>query len=128
MAACSKRRVPEETPVKDELKKSQVEGRKTENADGEAAKKQGETKASKSEEVKTEAERETEDTSQLKEFVLGERHRRHPQRGAALLTGCIKDTIRLPELLLPFQSDLNIESGRISRFDRSPKRPKKSYY
>lgn len=77
MAACSKRRVAEEDPVKDDLKKSRVEGSKSENADGEVAEKGGEPKASKSEEANTEAEKETEDNSELKEFSLGKRYGSH---------------------------------------------------
>lgn len=79
VAACSKRRVTEEDLVKDDLKKSRVEGSKTENADGEVAEKEGEPKACKSEEVNTEAEKETEDNSELKEFILGKRYCYHAE-------------------------------------------------
>lgn len=78
VAACSKRRVTEEEDqVKDDLKKSRVEGIKTENAHGEVAEKGGEPKASKSEEVNTEAEKETEGNSEVKEFILGKRYCYH---------------------------------------------------
>lgn len=75
VAACSKRRVTEEDLVKDDLKKSRVEGSKSENAGGEVAEKEGEPTASKAEEVNTEEKKETEDSSELKEFLLGKRHR-----------------------------------------------------
>lgn len=70
-AACSKRRVTEEDPGKDDLKKSRVEGSKVENADVEVAEKGGEPQASKSEAVNAEAEQE--DNSGVKEFILGKR-------------------------------------------------------
>lgn len=85
MAACSKRRVTEEDLVKDDLKKSRVEGSKIENADGEVAEKGGEPKASKSEEDSTEAEKETEDNSELKEFILGKEYCHHPERHRKLM-------------------------------------------
>lgn len=73
VAACSKRRGTEEDLGKDDLKKSRVEGSKVEDADGEVAEKGGEPTASKSEEVSAEAGKETEDNSELKEFILGKR-------------------------------------------------------
>ncbi|TNM88160.1 hypothetical protein fugu_006381 [Takifugu bimaculatus] len=63
VAACSKRRVTEEDLGKDELKKSRVDGSKV-------AEKEGEPPASKSEEVKTEVEKETEDKPEVKELIL----------------------------------------------------------
>lgn len=72
MAACSKRRVIEEDLGKDELKKSRVDGSPVETADGQVAEKEGEAQASKSEEVKTEVEKETEDNPEVKELILGE--------------------------------------------------------
>lgn len=78
VAACSKRRVTEEDPVKDDLKKSRVEGSKTDNADGEVAQKEGEPEASESEGVDTEEGKETEENSEAKEFILGKRDRHHP--------------------------------------------------
>lgn len=72
MAACSKRRVTEEDLGKDELKKSRVDGSKVETADGQVAGGEGEPQASKSEEVTTEVEKETEDNPEVKELILGE--------------------------------------------------------
>lgn len=76
MATCSKRRVTEEDPLKDELKKSKVE-----NADGDAAAAAaaeeeeeggGESQAFKSDEAKTEEVEEGKDgESAVKEFVIG---------------------------------------------------------
>lgn len=74
MAACSKRRVTEEELLKDDLKKSRVEGSKAENADGEVEEREGEPKASKSEEVNTQAGKETQDNPEGKEFILGKRY------------------------------------------------------
>lgn len=73
-AACSKRRVTKEDLVKGDLKKSRVEGSKAENADEEVEEKEGQPKASESAEVKTQAEKETEDDSEVKEFILGKRY------------------------------------------------------
>ncbi|XP_056893692.1 myosin light chain kinase 3 isoform X2 [Takifugu flavidus] len=70
VAACSKRRVTEEDLGKDELKKSRVDGSKVDTADGQVAEKEGEPPASKSEEVKTEVEKETEDKPEVKELIL----------------------------------------------------------
>ncbi|KAF0041726.1 hypothetical protein F2P81_005258 [Scophthalmus maximus] len=76
VATCSKRRVTEEDPLKDELKKSKVE-----NADGDAAAAAaaeeeeeggGESQAFKSDEAKTEEVEEGKDgESAVKEFVIG---------------------------------------------------------
>ncbi|AWP10525.1 putative myosin light chain kinase 3-like [Scophthalmus maximus] len=77
VATCSKRRVTEEDPLKDELKKSKVE-----NADGDAAAAAaaeeeeeggGESQAFKSDEAKTEEVEEGKDgESAVKEFVIGQ--------------------------------------------------------
>ena len=64
MATCSKRRVTEEDPVKDDLKKSRVEESKVDNADGQVM------EASKSDEAKAESEENGE--SAVKEFCIGE--------------------------------------------------------
>ncbi|XP_070765338.1 myosin light chain kinase 2, skeletal/cardiac muscle [Enoplosus armatus] len=70
VATCSKRRVTEEDLVKDDLKKSRVEDSKVENADGQLVE-GGEPQASKSDEVKTEAEEEgKEGESAGKEFTI----------------------------------------------------------
>lgn len=72
MATCSKRRVTEEDLVKDDLKKSRVEGSEEENADGQVVE-GGEPQASRSDEVKTEVEEEGKDgDSALKEYIIGE--------------------------------------------------------
>lgn len=72
MATCSKRRVTEEDLVKDDLKKSRVEGSAVENAEEQVVK-GGEPQASKSDEVNTEVEEEQKDgESAEKEFIIGE--------------------------------------------------------
>ncbi|XP_056270507.1 myosin light chain kinase family member 4 isoform X2 [Pseudoliparis swirei] len=77
VATCSKRRVTEEDPVKDDLKKSRVEDSGGESADGQVV--QGdEPLVSKSDEVKTEVEKEEvekeeegkEEESAVKEFII----------------------------------------------------------
>lgn len=80
MAACSKRRVTEEDLGKDELKKSRVDGSKGETADGQVAEKEGEPQASKSEEVKAEVEKETEDNPEVKGLILGETFYQYSER------------------------------------------------
>lgn len=71
VAACSKRRVAsEEDLLKDDLKKSRVEERDAERADGKSAE-EGGPQAPQSEEVKVEAE-ETAADSAAKEFAIGE--------------------------------------------------------
>lgn len=70
VAACSKRRVTEEDLVKDDLKKSRVEGSKVGIAEGEVAEDGGEPEASKSDK---EAGKETGDNAGIQEFVLGKR-------------------------------------------------------
>ncbi|XP_026179430.1 myosin light chain kinase 2, skeletal/cardiac muscle isoform X2 [Mastacembelus armatus] len=70
LAACSKRRVTEEEPVKDDPKKSKVEENKVENADGSVVEGE-EPQASKSDEEQTEVEEEgKEGESAVKEFVI----------------------------------------------------------
>ncbi|XP_034387133.1 myosin light chain kinase 2, skeletal/cardiac muscle [Cyclopterus lumpus] len=71
VATCSKRRVTEEDPVKDDLKKSRVEDNGVESADGQVVE-EDEPRASKSEEVKTEVEEEEEkeEESAVKEFII----------------------------------------------------------
>ncbi|XP_029284754.1 myosin light chain kinase family member 4 isoform X2 [Cottoperca gobio] len=70
VATCSKRRVTEEDPGKDELKKSRVEDNEVKNADGQVAE-GGEPQASNSDEVKTEVEEEgKEGESAVKEFII----------------------------------------------------------
>lgn len=72
MAACSKRHVTEEDPVKDDLKKSRVEESEVENTDGQVVEGGGQ-QASRSGEVKAEVEEEeTEGDSAVKEFIIGE--------------------------------------------------------
>ncbi|KAF1385336.1 hypothetical protein PFLUV_G00106670 [Perca fluviatilis] len=69
-ATCSKRRVAEEDPVKDDLKKSRVEDGEVKNADGQVVE-GGEPQASKSDEGKTEVEEEGKDEeSAVKEFII----------------------------------------------------------
>ncbi|XP_069009068.1 myosin light chain kinase 2, skeletal/cardiac muscle [Embiotoca jacksoni] len=73
VATCSKRRVTEEDLVKDDLKKSRVDGSKAKNADGQAA--EGvEPRASESDDAKTGAEEEEEEgkegESAVKEFII----------------------------------------------------------
>lgn len=68
MATCSKRRVTEEEPAKDDLKKSRVE-------DGEAAggHEAAELRETKSDAAETEVDLKGEDgESVLKEFIIGE--------------------------------------------------------
>lgn len=64
MATCSKRRVTEEDPEKDALKKSRVDDSKAENADGQA-----EPQVSIPDEAKTGDGGETKE--ELKEFIIG---------------------------------------------------------
>ncbi|XP_059196681.1 myosin light chain kinase 2, skeletal/cardiac muscle [Centropristis striata] len=74
VATCSKRRVTEEDLVKDDLKKSRVEDSEVESADGQVVEvvEVGEPQASKSDEVKTEAEEEGKEEGEptVKEFVI----------------------------------------------------------
>lgn len=94
MAACSKRRVTEEDLEKDELKKSRVDGSKVEAAEGHVAGKEGgneaEPQASKSEEAKTEVEKETEDNPEVKELILGETFYQYSERHINLMLHVFK--------------------------------------
>lgn len=90
MAACSKRRVTEEDLGKDELKKSRVDGSKVETADGQVAEKEGEPQACKSEEVKTEVEKETGDNPEVKELILGETFDQYSERRINLMLHVFK--------------------------------------
>ncbi|XP_029137161.2 myosin light chain kinase 2, skeletal/cardiac muscle isoform X1 [Labrus bergylta] len=72
VATCSKRRVAEEDPVKDDLKKSRVDDSEVEKADGQVVE-GGEQQASKSDGVTTEEEEEEErkeGESEPKEFTI----------------------------------------------------------
>lgn len=70
VATCSKRRVTEENLVKDDMKKSRVEDRKEEAAEG------AEPQASQSDNVKTEEEEEEEGGKEeepaVEEYIIGE--------------------------------------------------------
>ncbi|XP_047443898.1 myosin light chain kinase family member 4 isoform X2 [Mugil cephalus] len=71
VATCSKRRVTEEDLVKDDLKKSRVEGSEEGSRDGQAAVETGEPQASKSDEGKTDADEAAKEADAAsKEFVL----------------------------------------------------------